>query len=98
GIWLRVPILRLMRTPPEILDLAAEYLGIFLVGLVPMFLYNVLSSILRGLGDSQTPLRFLVYATLLNILLDPPFIIGWGPIPALGVGGAAWATVISQTV
>lgn len=98
GILLRVDILELMRTPPEILGPAAQYLGIFLVGLVPMFLYNVLSSILRGLGDSRTPLRFLAYATVLNIVLDPILIIGLGPIPALGIRGVALATVISQTV
>lgn len=91
-------ILMLMQTPPEILEPAAVYLTVFLVGLVPMFLYNVLSSILRGLGDSRTPLRFLAYATVINMVLDPIFIIGWGPIPAMGIRGVAWATVIAQTL
>src|SRR5690606_4905682 len=98
GIAFRVPLLQLMRTPPEILEQASVYLGIFATGLVPMFVYNVLSSILRGLGDSRTPLHFLVYATVLNIVLDPLFIVGWGPVPAMGIAGAAWATVIAQTV
>lgn len=98
GIFLRVNILNLMQTPPEILNLASQYLGIFFAGLVPMFLYNVLSSILRGLGDSQTPLRFLTYAAVLNMILDPIFIIGWGPIPAMGIRGVAWATVIAQAM
>ncbi|BAS26743.1 MATE family efflux transporter [Limnochorda pilosa] len=98
GFTYRVPILRLMRTPSELLEPASLYLGLFLLGLIPMFLYNVLSSILRGLGDSRTPLRFLVYATVLNILLDPLLILGWGPIPAMGIGGVAWATVIAQTL
>jgi len=97
-IVLREPLLRLMRTPPEILEPASLYLGIFCVGFIPMFVYNVLSSILRGLGDSRTPLHFLVYATVLNIVLDPLLIVGWGPVPAMGIGGAAWATVIAQTV
>lgn len=96
GYAFRVPILRLMRTPSELLEPASIYLGIFLLGLIPMFLYNVLSSILRGLGDSRTPLRFLIYATVLNIVLDPIFIVGWGPIPAMGIAGVAWATVIAQ--
>ena len=96
-VW-RVPILRLMQTPEEILEPATVYLGIFLLGLVPSFLYNVLSSILRGLGDSQTPLRFLVYATVLNIVLDPLFILGVGPLPPMGIAGVAWATLISQTL
>lgn len=98
GIVFRVDILNLMRTPPEIMEHAAQYLGIFFFGLVPMFSYNVLSSILRGLGDSRTPLRFLAYAAILNMILDPIFIIGWGPIPALGIRGVAWATVIAQTL
>lgn len=98
GVLYREDILRLMRTPQEILQPAAAYLGIIFLGLIPMFLYNVLSSVLRGLGDSQTPLRFLVYATAINLVLDPIFIIGWGPIPAMGVAGAAWATLIAQTV
>lgn len=98
GILLRTHILQLMRTPPEIFEHAAQYLGIFFVGLVPMFLYNVLSSILRGLGDSQTPLRFLAIAAILNMILDPIFIVGLGPIPAMGIRGVAWATVIAQTL
>ncbi|MBO8140786.1 MAG: MATE family efflux transporter [Firmicutes bacterium] len=96
GIVWRVPILRLMRTPEEILEPAALYLGIFLLGLLPMFVFNVLGAILRGLGDSRTPLRYLIYATVINIILDPFFIIGSGPIPAMGIAGVAWATVISQ--
>ncbi|HEY8416723.1 MAG TPA: MATE family efflux transporter [Limnochordales bacterium] len=96
-VW-RVPILRLMQTPEEILEPAAVYLGIFLLGLVPSFLFNVLSSVLRGLGDSHTPLRFLVYATVLNIVLDPLFIIGFGPVPPMGIAGVAWATLIAQTL
>lgn len=98
GIAYRIDILKIIRTPEAILTPAAEYLGIFLTGLIPMFLYNVLSSVLRGLGDSRTPLRYLTYATILNIVLDPIFIIGWGPIPAMGIKGVALATVIAQTV
>lgn len=98
GIKFRVQILQLMQTPPEILEPAAEYLRIFLYGLIPSFLYNVLSSILRGLGDSRTPTKFLAYATILNIVLDPIFILGWGPIPAMGIQGVALATIIAQTL
>src|SRR5690606_23038800 len=96
GYVFRFSLLRLMRTPEEILEPAALYLGIFSVGLVRMFLYNSLSAVLRGLGDSRTPLRFLIYATVVNIILDPLFILGLGPVPAMGVAGAAWATVLAQ--
>ena len=98
GIAWRVPILNLIRTPAQILDQAAVYLGIFLAGLVPMIVYNVFSGVLRGLGDSRTPLIFLVVATVTNIILDPIFIVGLGPIPAMGVAGAAWATIIAQVL
>lgn len=98
GVIYRVQLLQLIRTPPEILGPAADYLGIFLAGLLPMFLYNVLGSILRGLGDSKTPTYYLAYAVILNIILDPIFIIGFGPIPAMGIKGVAWATVIAQVL
>lgn len=98
GFVFRVPLLRLINTPEGILELAADYLGIFMVGLVGMFLYNVVGAILRGLGDSKTPLIFLVYATVINIVLDPVLIFGIGPVPRLGVAGAALATGLAQTV
>lgn len=89
-------ILRLLQTPAEIFDMANQYLIIFFSGLLFVGGYNYLSAILRGLGDSKTPLYFLIIATVLNIILDPILIIGPGPLPALGVAGAALATVISQ--
>ena len=98
GVVFRGPLLKLINTPDEILDMAMTYMGIFMAGLVGMFLYNVAGAVLRGLGDSRTPLRFLAYATVLNIILDPVFIFGLGPIPAMGVGGAALATIIAQGI
>jgi putative MATE family efflux protein len=98
GVIFRRPLLELINTPDEIIDMASEYMAIFLMGLVAMFLYNVVSSVLRGLGDSRTPLKFLAYTTLLNIVLDPILIFGIGPIPAMGVAGAALATVVAQAV
>lgn len=98
GLVLSDETLRLMQTPEEILEPATLYLNIFLLGLVPMFLYNVASSILRGLGDSQTGLRYLAYATIFNIVADPLFIFGVGPIPAMGIKGVAIATVLAQVL
>ncbi|MDK2854884.1 MAG: hypothetical protein PWQ86_97 [Bacillota bacterium] len=94
----RERFLRLINAPADILPLASLYLGIFLSGLIPTFLYNAAGAILRGLGDSKTPLRFLAYATVLNIILDPILIFGMGPIPPLRVAGVALATVIAQTL
>jgi len=98
GVVFRVPLLGLVNTPPEILPQAQAYFGVFMGGLVTMFLYNVYAAIMRGLGDSRTPVVYLFYATTLNIVLDPIFIFGFGPIPAMGVAGAAAATVLSQAL
>ncbi|MGQ9623726.1 MAG: MATE family efflux transporter [Candidatus Caldatribacteriaceae bacterium] len=89
-------LLGLIRTPSEIFELSSSYLFFFLLGLPFMFLYNNIGSILRGVGDSKTPLLLLVYATLLNIVLDPLLILGVPPFPRLGVAGAAIATTVSQ--
>jgi len=98
GVVFRRALLRLINTPPEILESAASYLAIFMAGLVGMFLYNATSAILRGLGDSRTPLRFLTYAVGINIALDPIFIFGLGPVPPMGVAGVALATVLAQAI
>jgi putative MATE family efflux protein len=98
GLVFRMPLLRLINTPEAILVHASSYLGIFLAGMVGMFLYNAGSAILRGLGDSRTPLRFLAIATAINIVLDPLMILGVGPFPKMGVAGAALATIIAQGV
>ncbi|MFZ5814599.1 MAG: MATE family efflux transporter [Bacillota bacterium] len=98
GYLFRYPLLRLIATPAEILHDAAAYLGIFMAGIGGLFLYNALGSILRGLGDAQTPLKALALSTVLNIVLDGVFILGVGPIPQMGVAGVALATIISQGV
>jgi putative MATE family efflux protein len=98
GIVLTPAMLRLINTPADIMDEAVSYLRIFLSGMLFVFLYNGASGIMRGLGDSRTPLRFLFVATVVNIVLDPLLIFGIGPFPAMGVAGAALATVIAQGV
>jgi len=88
------PLLVLMRTPENILDGAAGYIGVIFAGIPVIFLYNLTAGIIRSLGDSKTPLYFLIFASILNIVLDVVFITvcGWGVV------GAAVATVISQGV
>lgn len=98
GAVFRYPLLRVIQTPADILDQAAAYFGIFMAGVLGMFVYNTLSAILRGLGDSQTPLNYMAVAAVLNVALDPLLIFGVGPLPRLGVAGAALATTISQAV
>lgn len=85
-------IFRLMRLPEEILSMAKTYLDIYMYGLVLMFGFNSVSSILRGVGDSKTPLYFLLVSTFLNIFLDVLFVL----VFKWGIAGAAWATVAAQ--
>lgn len=87
-------ILELMRTPADIIDGAYAYIVIIFLGIPVTYLYNLLAGIIRALGDSKTPVMFLVLSAILNIILDLAFVIGL----KMGVAGAAWATVISQGV
>jgi putative MATE family efflux protein len=86
------PMLVLMRTPPEILDDAWLYIVIIFGGIGITIVFNLLSNIIRAVGDSRTPLVFLVIACIINIILDYAFILVFG----MGVEGAAIATIIAQ--
>lgn len=87
------PILRFLQTPDKILPIAVSYMNVlFLLGIPVMMFYNLLSSILRALGDSRTPLFAMVIASIVNIVLDLVFILVFG----LGVTGAALGTVCAQ--
>ncbi|MGE5473090.1 MAG: MATE family efflux transporter [Ignavibacteriales bacterium] len=81
---------------PEVFNLACGYLNVTLAGLVFMFGFNLISAILRGLGDSWTPLKFLSMAVILNLVLDPLLILGLGFFPKMGINGSALATIIAQ--
>ena len=89
-----MPILELMRTPENIIDGAYQYIVIIFWGIPVTYLYNLVSGIIRSMGDSRTPVVFLVIAAVINIGLDLFFIVVLGT----GVEGAAWATVISQLI
>lgn len=85
-------ILYWQKTPEKIYDMAYDYMFAVLLGTGATIFYNMISNILRALGDSRTPLVFLVFSSLLNIVLDVVFIVPF----KMGVAGAAWATVLSQ--
>lgn len=87
-------LLLLMNTPEDIFHDAYVYIMIICGGIFAQVLYNLIASILRALGNSKTPLYFLIISALLNVVLDLLFII----VFHMGVAGAAWATVISQGV
>lgn len=94
GIFSIDSLFTLLQLPLDVFPMAKQYLQIYLSALVVFFGYNGLSAILRGLGDSKTPLYFLILSTLLNIGLDLLFIL----VFKWGISGAAYATVISQTI
>lgn len=87
-------ILIWMDTPSDILQGSYDYIFVIFLGIPVVYLYNLLAGILRSLGDSKTPLYFLVLSSLLNIALDLIAIL----VLNMGVGGAAWATVVSQGI
>lgn len=87
-------VLHLMNTPADIYEEAYGYIIVICGGIVAQVLYNLLSSILRALGNSKVPLYFLILAAMMNIVLDLVFII----IFHMGAAGAAYATVISQGI
>ncbi|NLL77849.1 MAG: MATE family efflux transporter [Clostridiales bacterium] len=88
------PLLILMKTPENIFEDAYTYILIIFIGIPATYLYNLLSGIIRAMGDSKTPLVFLTLSSFLNIFLDLLFIVVCG----LGVAGAAIGTIVSQTV
>ncbi len=85
-------IFRLMQLPEELMEMGVSYLSVYVGGLILFFGYNGIASVLRGMGDSITPLYFLILATVLNIGLDLLFIV----VLEWGVAGAAWATLVAQ--
>lgn len=88
------PMLELMQTPPDIIDDATVFLTIICAGSGTFMLLNYLSNLSRALGNSKTPLGFLLLSTVLNILLELLFLLGFG----WGVGGAASATILSVVI
>lgn len=92
GYSLAEPLLRILGTPENMLSEAKNYLQINFLGILFLFGYNFISTVLRSLGDSRTPLRFVMIAVLLNVVLNPIFIAGFD----LGIIGAAFATILAQ--
>ncbi len=78
--------------------LARDYMNIILLGLVFGFGFGGLEAVFRGLGDTRTPMAVLAVALVGNAVLDPFLIFGWAGFPALGIAGAAWATILSEAL
>ena len=90
------PLMRLFGAAPNVVPDAARYLQISYIGLVFLFIYFAFQSLMRGVGDVRTPMYIVLGTVLLNFAADPLFILGWGPFSAMGVAGAALATVLTQ--
>lgn len=87
-------ILIIMNTPADIIDHAYNYIVVIFIGIPTVFLYNVVSGVIRSLGDSKTPVVFLVLSSIINVVLDFFLIL----VCKMGVAGAGWATVTSQLI
>lgn len=87
-------MLTALATDPHILEDAGVYLMIYMAGLLYLFLYNICTGIFTALGDSRTPLYFLIASSVANIVLDMAFVTVGG----MGVDGVAWATFLAQGV
>ena len=87
-------ILIIMNTPADIIDHAYNYIVVIFIGIPTVFLYNMVSGVIRSLGDSKTPVVFLVLSSIINVVLDFFIIL----VCKMGVAGAGWATVTSQLI
>lgn len=92
------PIMRFMGAAPDVLPDGVRFLRFMFLGFVFVFAFFVYQSLMRGLGSVQMPMYIVLVTVLLNLVLDPLFIFGWGPIPAMGVAGAALATLSTQAL
>lgn len=93
GIYFSEDIFRLIDLPADVVPQATTYLRIYLLGMVAFFGFNGTSAVLRGLGDSKTPLYFLIVSTLFNIAFDLLFVV----VFKWGIAGVAYATILSQS-
>ena len=97
--WMLAPqLLHLLATPGDAFGLALAYLRVIFVGMPPTLMLTMLMMALRGGGDSLTPLWFMMLDVVLDIALNPVFILGLGPAPRLGIAGSALATTIAAYI
>jgi len=94
GFILSEEILKWLSTPPAMIPEATAYLQINFIGILFLFGYNFISTVLRALGDSKTPIRYVMIAVILNAVLDPLFLYVFN----MGIEGAAYATILSQGI
>ena len=96
GYWVIDELLQVFGAEPDVLGLATAYMEIITLGLPFLFGFTVFIALMRGAGDTVTPMLVMFGTVVLNVAIDPVLIFGWGPLPELGVEGAAVATVFSR--
>lgn len=94
GVLMVRPMLRFMSTPDDVMDAASTYLRIYFLGIMGLLVYNMGSGILRAVGDTRRPLIFLIFTSILNVILDLLFVLAFH----MGIAGVALATIISQFI
>ncbi|MBL0765195.1 MATE family efflux transporter [Marivirga atlantica] len=98
GYFSAAPLMKLVGAGPEILNDSVRYFKFSSFGFVFLFMFFVFQSLMRGIGNVMLPMYIVLSTVLLNLVLDPLFIFGWGNIPGYGVAGAAVASVITQGI
>lgn len=98
GYLLSPALIRLMGAEADVLPDAVAYMQVTFIGIIFLFIFAVYQSLMRGVGDVKTPLYIVLFTVLLNLILDPLFIFGYGVVPAFGVSGAAVATIGTQGI
>jgi len=98
GVAIAPGLLGLMGVADNVYPDAVTFMRISCFGLVVVFGFAMFQAVMRGIGQVTMPLYIVLGTVLLNVVLDPLFIFGWGPIPGQGVAGAAWATIGTQSV
>ena len=94
GLAMVRPMLVMMSTPEDVFEDSVTYLTIYFAGFAGLLIYNMVSGILRAVGDTTRPLLFLILTSVLNVILDLAFVIGF----KAGIAGVAYATIISQAI
>ncbi len=97
GLFTIAPVFRLLGADDTTLPLVKEYMTVWYPGMVFLVVPMVGNNAIRATGDMRWPSIIMMVSVLINLALDPILIFGWGPVPALGIAGAAWATVAART-
>ena len=98
GLWTMEPVFAMLGAEPETIPLVTEYMQLWYAGMLFVVIPMVGNNAIRATGDARTPSIIMVVAVGINAALDPLLIFGWGPVPGMGLAGAALATVVARAI